>query len=113
MIILDKPGRLDIECVAGDSLQYTLTITDDDAALDMTGWTVTLAAVLPAVGNPKIQLASPTYITPGNGTLAIAVDDSVTDAWRFGTYQYQLRLSDGVNSQTILEGNFLIKERRQ
>jgi len=113
MLILQEPFSLDLQCVQGDSFQESFTVQDDSVNVNFTGFTGALVARMSAAGDVVFSITTSSGITLGNGSMAIAIDDAVTLAYRPGVYSYQLRVSDATDTQTWFEGNFTIKERRQ
>ena len=111
----------DIEMDQGASFDLQVQYTDTaGTAIDLTGYTCRLqirrnvADHEEAAGlDPVLDLTSSPVagltLTPGTGTIAIALTDEQTQALD-GTYVYDLKMESGAGKVTrLIEGSILIK----
>lgn len=105
-----------IVCDQRATFTQTFTWRDlDDDLVDLTGYSSALMEVRPAPGETAVLTLSTanSRITLGGaaGTIALSVDDAVTEALDPGTYQYDLTLTTtGGDVVRLLEGVFTVNE---
>lgn len=112
---LEAPGRKDLVYVLGDSFQRTFTITEDGAALDLTGYEAE-ASVFDRhpIDSHAVEVATftaeiPAPATDGQVTISLTATQTASAAMPVhGGWRLRLILTADPddNTHTVLEGEF-------
>ena len=86
----------------GDTLEWVVTLTQDGAAVDITGWTITSQV---RQDDTLIQSLTVTVVDAANGNFNLSATAAETAAWALGTHSVDIEFinldSFVVSSQTF------------
>lgn len=107
-----------IEIIIGNTYSSTITITDSNGAVDITGNTVKfkIARTLSVSDAGAEYLASTedatdlVMTTPASGICTLTIPEDTTKAFAPGTYKWQIRYIDGSNVSDTDAGVCEIKD---
>jgi hypothetical protein len=103
------PTRANLQVVAGDSYQRTVTVTESDgSAINLTGITGR-AHVRARPGADLLAEFTVSIPTPANGQVVFSLTAEQTRALPIGALQWDLELDGGnTNTHTILAGTLTV-----
>jgi len=108
-------GGSDEPYYEGDTLEITVTVTEEGSAKPIDGATIEWALAKDAGGTETLtegDTGVTTAITDAaNGKLEVVIDEGVTDGLS-GIYEHEVRLTDSTGDKSVVtKGSFSIYER--
>lgn len=108
---MTEASREDFTEERGDSWSKSLTFSDANGAVDITGWTIFFTlkeSPSDDDANALITKDVTSHTDPTNGTTAIELDPTDLDI-ESGRYHYDMQYKDsGGNVETFLKGQFTV-----
>jgi hypothetical protein len=97
-------GKYDIKIDQGSDFSLQLTVQEDGAAKDLTGFSAR-AQMRPTIDSTTLTATFTCTITnASNGILTMALPYSTTENINVGQYHYDLELFTNVTSQRLIQG---------
>lgn len=105
---LVTPAAVTIKTVKGDTAPFSITVNEDDVAVDFTGSSMRLQLRYPNSNNVAVTLTSSSGITLGASGVA-TIDTTTVNALEVGDYKYDVQWTNASNvKRTIINGTWSV-----